>query len=82
MIQRVVRNGRVRAFGAEWELSRRALLNTFEGDTVHIHGDAEILRLYGLSEGGCGLVCIGHATRRPVVDLMANLRESLSGSER
>ena len=82
MIQRVVRNGRVRAFGAEWEL------DAGRNGTLAPNGSHLDFRTYGgvvayveWYEPRLGVRCIGRATRRPVVDLMANFRESLSGSE-
>jgi hypothetical protein len=73
MIQRVVRNGRVRAFGAEWDLSAQARRNAFHGDTVRVHKDGDGVLLYMWNEEGAGLVSIGRATRRPVIDVMALL---------
>lgn len=83
MIQRVVRNGRVRAFGAEWDLGQNARRNTYHGETVRVtkNGPDDVL-LYVWNEEGTGLVSIGRATRHPVVNLMALLRERAIKGER
>jgi hypothetical protein len=85
MIQRVVRNGGVRAFGAEWELESRARGSARHGDRVHVlrvEGISDSVLLYMPAEKTPGLRFIGRATRRPVIDIMERLRESLAGSEK
>lgn len=81
MIQRVVRNGRVRAFGDEWELDagRDGILapNGPRLDFRTYGGGVAYVEWY---EPRLGVRCIGRATRRPMVDLMANLREILSNA--
>jgi hypothetical protein len=65
MIQRVVRYGRVLAFGAVWDLEPKAMRAVFNGDTVRVQKSGDDVLLYAWNEEGTGLVSIGRATRRP-----------------
>lgn len=71
MIQRVVRNGRVRAFGAEWEPWENSRDIPPEGQRVDVKAYADGSLYMWWDDDGRGVQLICGATRRPVVDLAA-----------
>lgn len=63
MIQRVVKNGKVRAFGYGWTLDGNALAACSEGSTVRVRRGGRFTVWLYLLDGNDELRCVGSAFR-------------------